>query len=90
MENHFTDPEFWNLFDALPLELQTLAVKNYRLLRANPRHPSLHFKQVNSELWSARVGIAHCALAYKIEDGLRWFWIGPHDEYERLIRSSSD
>ena len=28
--NSFTTPEFWTLFDVLPLEVQNLAQKNYR------------------------------------------------------------
>jgi hypothetical protein len=27
-----------------------------------------------------------CALARQLDDNLIWFWIGPHDEYERIIR----
>lgn len=36
-------------------------------------------------LWSVRVGRNHRAIAVEVQDGLRWIWIGPHDEYERLI-----
>ena len=35
---------FWELFHALPAEVQKLAVKNYELWRANSNHPSLHFR----------------------------------------------
>jgi hypothetical protein len=44
----------------------------------------LHFKRVG-RLWSVRVGLGHRALAVDGPDGLVWFWIGPHDEYERLL-----
>jgi hypothetical protein len=37
------------------------------------------------EFWSARIGSNYRALAAEKEDGLEWFWIGSHDEYERLI-----
>lgn len=36
--------------------------------------------------WSARVGSNHRALAVAAEDGLVWFWIGEHVQYERLIK----
>lgn len=36
---------FWNLFYALPTNVQQLAVKNYRLWQQNPNHPSLHFRR---------------------------------------------
>jgi hypothetical protein len=54
------------------------------LLKEDPSHPSLHFKKVG-ELWSARVGAAHRALAVPDGDDFVWVWIGTHDEYERMI-----
>ena len=56
-----------------------------RPTQRNPRHPSLHFKKVG-KLWSVRAGPHHRALA--VEDGVDfiWVWIGPHDEYERIIK----
>ena len=50
----------------MPNDVRELADKNFRLLQRNPRHPSLQFKKVGN-LWSARVGLAHRALA--VEDG---------------------
>lgn len=43
---HLTLPRFWNLYRQLPKDVQKLADKNYRLLKVNPLHPSLHFKKV--------------------------------------------
>jgi hypothetical protein len=37
-------------------------------------------------MWSVRVGSGHRALARQLDDNLIWFWIGAHDEYERVIR----
>lgn len=42
---HFASPSFWSRYDKLPREIQTLADKNFELLKANPKHPSLHFKK---------------------------------------------
>ncbi|MGZ5508384.1 MAG: ParE family toxin-like protein [Limisphaerales bacterium] len=56
------------------------------MFESNHQHPSLHFERKTSELWSARVGGAHRALARQMDDNLIWFWIGSHDEYERLLR----
>lgn len=63
--------------------VQTLAKKNFELLKANPRHPSLRFKRVG-DLYSARVGIAHRALVIEGLDGPIWFWIGDHSVYDML------
>jgi hypothetical protein len=70
---------------ALPAEVRRVALKNYRLWRRNPHHPSFHFKRVG-DYWSVRVGVAHRALGRERNDEMVWFWIGSHDEYERQIR----
>ncbi|MBI2929448.1 MAG: hypothetical protein HYY24_27610 [Verrucomicrobia bacterium] len=82
---HWTTAEFWQHYRVLPAEVRRLARKNYRLLRENPQHPSLHFKPVGPNTWSARVGLKYRAVAARVESGFVWFWIGSHDEYERLI-----
>ena len=53
---HFTSSDFWEHDNKLPTEIQELADKNYELLKANPRHPSLQLKRIE-ELWSVRVGL---------------------------------
>lgn len=68
----------------MPAEIRAVADKNYALLKDNPQHPSLHFKKVGP-LWSARVGEHYRALGYDEQDGVHWFWIGSHAEYDRLI-----
>lgn len=84
---HRTTRRFWQLFDKLPKPAQELARGNFQVLKADPRHPSLHFKKVG-KLWSARVGIRYRALAIEDDEGYIWVWIGLHDEYERLIQQS--
>jgi hypothetical protein len=83
--NHFASPSFWKCYHALPREVRELADKNFALLQADPTHPLLHFTKVG-RFRSARVGLQYRALAVEVEDGLLWFWIGDHREYERLIR----
>ena len=61
---HRTTPRFWEHYRRLPNEVRDLAAKNFRLLQRDPRHPSLQFKKVGN-VWSARVGLAHRALASK-------------------------
>jgi hypothetical protein len=34
--------------------------------------------------WSVRAGIHHRALGVEHENGVVWFWIGTHAEYDRL------
>ena len=82
--NSSVKPSFRKAFAQLPLEIQTLAYKNFRLWRDNPRHPSLHFKKVG-KYWSVRVGRDFRALARLEADTFSWFWIGTHAEYERIL-----
>lgn len=50
MIEHKATPQFWQALEALPEPIQTLAHKNFALLKQNPEHPSLHFKSVGA-LW---------------------------------------
>ena len=81
---HHSGPDFWASYRGLPKEVRKLADKSFALLKRNPRHPSLRLKKVG-DLWSARVGGHHRALAAEAPDGLVWFWIGTHTEYDRLL-----
>ena len=81
---HHASSRFWAAYDSLPLAVQRLADSSYALLKQNPHHPSLHFKKVG-RFWSVRLGIHYRALAIEAGDDLVWFWIGRHDEYDRLI-----
>ena len=66
--NHFTTPDFWQLYGALPQEVRALADKNYELLKSNPAHPSLRFKNIEGP-WSVRVGKHHRALGRMRAEG---------------------
>ena len=78
---------FWDLFNALPDDVQKLAVKNYRLWRNDPRHPSLHFRRLqgSSDRFSVRVGDHYRAVGGLKGDTLLWVWIGTHAEYDRIV-----
>ena len=61
-------------------------VKNFELLKQNPRHPSLNPERVRTS-WAARVCPDYRTLAFEKEGTSFWFWIGTHDEYLRLINN---
>lgn len=86
---HRAHADFWNDYWALPENIRERAKKQFTLLRANPRHPSLQFKKLTErggqELWSARVTLKYRALAVKIGEDYVWFWIGEHNAYEAVI-----
>ena len=83
--SHHANPKFWKSYSRLPPNIQTLADSNFALLREDPRHPSLHLKKVG-RFWSVRVGDHYRAMGVRSPDGIAWFWIGTHAEYDRLTQ----
>ena len=82
--NHFASPDFWFHYRQLPPEIRDLADKNFELLKQNLRHPLLRLKKVGI-FYSARVGLHYRVLAKERSEGLVWFWIGHHSDYDRLL-----
>ncbi|AFY32057.1 hypothetical protein [Calothrix sp. PCC 7507] len=66
---HYTTRRFWEYYDALPEEVQQTADQCYELLKADPSHPSLHFKKVG-KYWSVRAGRSYRALGVDVKDGI--------------------
>ncbi|MFH1731512.1 MAG: hypothetical protein ABIF82_07665 [Planctomycetota bacterium] len=82
---HFASPEFWTCYRKLPKAVRKVADQNFELLKTNPRHSSLHLKKVG-RYRSVRVGAGHRALGAECADGIVWFWIGSHGNYDKLLR----
>ncbi len=78
---------FWSLFAALPSPIQAQVRSKYLLWRADPAHPGLRFKKVHTTepIWSVRVSRDYRALGLRDEQGMLWFWIGSHADYDRLL-----
>jgi hypothetical protein len=81
---HFATPQFWRRYRQLSPEVRALADKNFQLLKADPKHPSLHFKKID-KIWSVRVGAHYRALGLDKTEGVVWFWIGSHADYDKLL-----
>jgi hypothetical protein len=56
--------------------------------REDPGTPGLQFKRVGRtrQVYSIRIGDHYRALGVLQDDVVTWFWIGTHDEYERLLK----
>ena len=80
-----TSRSFWECFGALPNNIQATAREKYRLWRRDHFHPSLHFKLVGERLWSVRITKEYRTLGRQKDELIVWFWIGTHEQYERLI-----
>ena len=83
-----TTERFRQLFAAATAESQERIRSAYRLWLSNPAHPSLRFKKVHSRMpiFSARVDLDWRAVGVLEGDTMLWFWVGPHREYEALLR----
>ncbi len=84
---HFAAHSFWDNYERLPANIRKLADECYARLKSNPRHPSLHLKTIG-RYYSVRVGPHYRALAIEIPEGLLWFWIGTHDQYQRMLKKT--
>lgn len=76
------------MYSALPRDLREQARAAYRLFAINPRHPGLNFKRIHgtSRFVSARVGRGYRVVGIMASpDAVVWFWIGPHEQYEKLL-----
>ena len=83
-----TTGKFWQLYARLLVDIQRRTYKAYQLWSENSNHPSLHFKRVDESdpLYSVRVSDSYRVLGILDNDTMIWFWIGTHDEYERMLR----
>lgn len=85
-----TTADFWDLYHAVPQEVQRQAREAYRQFRANPGAPGLNFESVTPKrtVWSVRVSAQYRAMGARRRsdpDLIVWFWIGTHNEYEKLL-----
>lgn len=76
-------------FEALPSEIQRRARRAFGRFQDNPSHPGLWFKKVHpvEPIFSVRVSQDYRAVGRLEEEEIIWFFIGDHDDYERLLRS---
>jgi len=86
--NSHVTPGFWKLLAALPDDVRRQARSAYRQFTENPRHPGLRFKQIHgsNRLVSVRISRGYRAVgARRSPDEIVWFWVGTHEEYEKLL-----
>lgn len=86
MRSH-TTAAFRALLVAAPPAIQAKAQIAYSIWAENPSHPSLRYKKVHDTLpiYSVRIDRDWRAVGVVQQSAMVWFWIGPHDEYEKLL-----
>jgi len=80
-------PKFWRAYGSLDQRVKESARRSYRLFAADPAHPSLRFKKLagHESIWSVRINDSYRALGERTGDTVTWFWIGSHNEFDKLF-----
>jgi hypothetical protein len=75
------------VFRQAPNKVKKRARRMYRLWKANPYHPSLHFKQIHAQesMYSVRIGLGWRAIGLREGATMTWVWIGSHADYDKFI-----
>jgi hypothetical protein len=83
-----TTVRFRRLYAAASTQRQAQIKRAYKIWIENPAHPSIRFKKVHDTepIYSARVDLDWRAVGVLEQDTVVWFWVGPHSEYEALLR----
>jgi hypothetical protein len=83
-----TTAQFRRRLEALPAEVQRHAKQAYQQFKRDPWHMSLRFKQVHPQqlIYSVRVTRGYRAVGKRDAEGVLWFWIGSHPDYEALLK----
>lgn len=86
--NSKTIDRFWKLYAALPPDIKRHARAAFRRFQLDPYHPGLHFKRIHSTkpIFSVRISRDYRAVGVVQEDEILWFWVGSHEDYDRLIK----
>jgi hypothetical protein len=84
-----TTKQFWECYHRIPTQIRKSARKAYHLFIEDHNHPSLRFKKVLKDpyIYSVRITLDYRALGVKEDNTVVWFWIGSHEDYERLLSS---
>jgi mRNA-degrading endonuclease RelE of RelBE toxin-antitoxin system len=80
-------PSFWRSYESLDPRVREAARRSYQLFSDNPAHPSLRFKKLagHESIWSVRINDSFRALAERQGDTVVWFWIGSHNDFDKLF-----
>lgn len=89
---NFRTPEFKEMFERLPSQIQEIAKVAFRAFCANPDHPGLRrhalkdTKKGRHRAGSFSVTVTKQYRAIYVVDGDAnvWYWIGSHNDYDNF------
>jgi hypothetical protein len=82
-----TTASFWRAYSRLSEEHRVAARRAYRSFIRDASLPGLHFKKLGGyeDVWSVRVNDQYRAVGKRSGDTVAWFWIGTHNEFDKLF-----
>lgn len=81
--NHSASSRFWTAYQVLPEDIRSLANKNFQLL--NPIRVILPCTSSALERCALHESVIIVALGFDVQDRIKWFWIGTHADYDKMI-----
>jgi hypothetical protein len=87
--NSVTTERFRDAYAKLPEHIQARAKKAYGAWKKDLNHPALQFKQIHTTkpVYSIRITLSYRAIGVREGNTLIWFWIGSHNDYNKLVAS---
>jgi len=84
----FARPSFWRAYERLDDKTREAARKAYRRFEENPNHPALNFEKLggHQHAWSVRISAQYRAVGERRREKISWFWIGTHNDFDKLFR----
>jgi hypothetical protein len=78
--------QFKKLFAKLPVATQKAAKESFALWKENINHPSIEFKCIYNDHYSARVSDNYRVFGKRgPKDRIVWYWIGSHSDYNHIV-----
>ncbi len=76
----------------LPRHVQAAAMRAFNVWREDNYYNSLQFKNIRGkkrdDIYSLRVNREYRMLGkLQGDEFITWYWVGPHPEYDRLVRN---
>ena len=83
-----TTERFRKAYERLPAAMKRKAREAFLVWQEEPHSTSLRFKCVHSAkpIYSVRVAFGWRALGIMNGEEMVWFWIGPHAEYDNILK----
>jgi hypothetical protein len=76
---------FHKLFAKFPSHIKKQAEEDFKLFEKEPYHSSLGFKVLEGNICAVDIGHRYRALGKKVGNTIEWYWIGSHQDYDKLI-----